>query len=88
MPIYLHTGKSSVLVMVSQRKNAGCDLEQILSIRKEKNALRTLTKYLLFFLWKTLGSKYTLLSLERKDRIKKAKKNHQLRIISRKECCS
>lgn len=30
------SGKFSYLIMVSQRKNAGYDLEQIFSIRKEK----------------------------------------------------
>lgn len=34
--------------MVFQKKNAGCDLEQILSIRKEKNTLATLKEYLFF----------------------------------------
>lgn len=32
---HVFTGKSD-LIMVSQKKNAGCDLEQILSIGKEK----------------------------------------------------
>ena len=32
---HIFTGKSSDLIMVSQKKNAGYDLEQILSIGKE-----------------------------------------------------